>query len=145
MAAMTVDVHKLMLSCIRLGYGASSLIRRIVREGGDLQVKSKDGDAFDPQTIADVSAQQLIIGSLRREWPALQIIGAPRQRRREPAVPAPRPPRPPTRASPFMGAQARRGSSRGTPAWRWAQNCSWMRCTRPLRTPPSSAAPRWRT
>ena len=52
------------------------LRRRIVEAGGDLGVQNKGDDAhFDPQTVADVTAEKLIVGSLRKAWPGIAIVG----------------------------------------------------------------------
>lgn len=71
-----IDLTELLSACVDLGVKAGHEIRRIVEAGGDLGVQNKGDDAhFDPQTVADVTAEKLIVGSLRKAWPGIAIVG----------------------------------------------------------------------
>ena len=89
-----VDVGALLSASVDLATRASWLIRAIIRSGADLRVVDKAAAAsgagntatigagpaaaaeVDPTTIADVSAQALIEGSLRQIFgPELQLVG----------------------------------------------------------------------
>ena len=48
---------------------------QVATGGAVLTVDKSGGTDFDPQTVADLTSQHIIIDSLRSRWPSLQIIG----------------------------------------------------------------------
>mmetsp|Transcript_4218 Transcript_4218/g.12889 ORF Transcript_4218/g.12889 Transcript_4218/m.12889 type:complete len:341 (+) Transcript_4218:1299-2321(+) len=67
-----INVGELLSACIDAAQRAGEEIRKVWMSG-DLQIKDKGGN--DPMTVADIRAQQLIVGTLERIWPRLQIVG----------------------------------------------------------------------
>ena len=81
-----VNVGALLSASVDLAARASWLIRAIIGSGIDLHITDKAGggggraavesEASDPQTFADISAQALIVGSLRQVFGAeLRVVG----------------------------------------------------------------------
>ncbi|ETO12216.1 3'(2'), 5'-bisphosphate nucleotidase 1 [Reticulomyxa filosa] len=79
------DLLELVAACYDLGSRAGSMIAKIF-ESGDLGVVDKGDDdkklsaseqakALDPQTAADRRAQKLILGSLKKKFPHLCVLG----------------------------------------------------------------------
>jgi len=88
-----LDLKQLISACIDLGEKSGEIARRIY-ESGDLKTidKSDDAaalpaslnkylsgsaakDAADPQTVADLLSQKMIVGSLRAQFPGLTVVG----------------------------------------------------------------------
>eukprot|EP00742_Colponemidia_sp_Colp-10_P003213 GILJ01003422.1.p1 GENE.GILJ01003422.1~~GILJ01003422.1.p1 ORF type:complete len:292 (+),score=39.89 GILJ01003422.1:50-925(+) len=67
-----LQLSSLVSASIDLAEKAGAIIRGVMMSG-DLKLHMKGVD--DPQTIADISAQRLIVGSLRKQWPTLKLIG----------------------------------------------------------------------
>lgn len=65
-------IMKLMASSIKIADSAGKIIRDVM-EGGDLGTVEKGID--DPQTEADRRSQRLIVASLARLFPRVQVIG----------------------------------------------------------------------
>jgi len=95
----TVDLAELLSVCVTLVSHAGAAIRRIF-DSGNLGAVDKDasggaaaaasagegsipaqgrntefGSIVDPQTLADLESQRIIIGNLARLWPGLAIVG----------------------------------------------------------------------
>ena len=69
---MDIQVADLLAVCLAVAFKAGETIRR-VQATGQLQVTLKGVD--DPCTLADLSAQRLILATLSRYFPTLTIIG----------------------------------------------------------------------
>eukprot|EP00743_Colponemidia_sp_Colp-15_P010277 GILK01011302.1.p1 GENE.GILK01011302.1~~GILK01011302.1.p1 ORF type:complete len:298 (+),score=19.76 GILK01011302.1:61-954(+) len=67
-----VALSSLVSASIDLAERAGRLIREVVASG-NLQTVDKGVD--DPQTIADIRSQRLIVSSMIKAWPGLQVIG----------------------------------------------------------------------
>jgi len=80
----TVSVLSILSACYELASAAGELIRTIFASG-DLKTVDKSNPSSasssnalvidDPQTVADLRSQRMLVGSLRRLWPALTIVG----------------------------------------------------------------------
>eukprot|EP00035_Acanthoeca_spectabilis_P004493 m.104135 g.104135 ORF g.104135 m.104135 type:complete len:113 (+) comp12600_c0_seq6:180-518(+) len=74
--SVRLRMPELVSACIDLSVVASAAIRKLVATGGaTLTVDKSGGKEFDPQTVADLTSQHIIVDSLRAHWPDLQIIG----------------------------------------------------------------------
>lgn len=97
--SVRLRMPELVSACIDLSVVASAAIRKLVRAlfirpsgrsflnsnahplkqvatgGATLTVDKSGGKEFDPQTVADLTSQHIIVDSLRAHWPDLQIIG----------------------------------------------------------------------
>ncbi|XP_065661519.1 3'(2'),5'-bisphosphate nucleotidase 1 [Hydra vulgaris] len=73
---MTSNLMKLVASSVAIANHAGHIIRSVLNSG-QLGVidKAIDGEEFDPQTEADRSAQCVIIGSLKSQFPGINVIG----------------------------------------------------------------------
>jgi hypothetical protein len=86
----TVDLAELLSVCVTLVSHAGEAIRRIFDsgnlgaidkdDGSDPSASANNNDArfgtiVDPQTLADLESQRIIIGNLARLWPGLTIVG----------------------------------------------------------------------
>ena len=71
----TVALRELVSTCVdACGRGCARI--RDVQQSGDLGAQLKiAGDARSALTAADVAAQAAIVGSLRRAWPGLRVVG----------------------------------------------------------------------
>lgn len=79
----TVVLSELVSVCYSLASEAGVIIRDVM-ESGNLDVVDKsnekkavdDGEeADDPQTIADIRAQKLIVSSLKKAFPTVRLVG----------------------------------------------------------------------
>jgi len=73
---MSSILMKIMASSVVIANRAGVVIRDIM-ETGNLGIvnKAEHGDPIDPQTQADRSAQDMIIGSLSKQYPGLCVVG----------------------------------------------------------------------
>lgn len=72
-----VSVHRVVSGAINAVKAAEHLITDILKGGTFRTIdKANSGGVLeDPQTIADVNAQKIIVGSMRKAFPGLNIIG----------------------------------------------------------------------
>lgn len=76
----TFSMNDLASACLDLSLIAAAKIKDIVINKVDLQIIDKGDDesnpkALDPTTIADLTAERIIAGSLRKSFPGLNVIG----------------------------------------------------------------------
>ena len=73
---MASALMKVVASSVVIANRAGGVIRRIMQSGELATVnKAGTGEQFDPQTQADRSAQDMIVGSLAKQYPTLKVIG----------------------------------------------------------------------
>lgn len=71
-----INVYELVNSSIEIIFEASKKIREIIKNNGELQIKNKgDKNNFDPQTIADLTSQRIIVNNLKNKFKNINIIG----------------------------------------------------------------------
>lgn len=71
-----INVYELVNSSIEIIFEASKKIREIIKNNGKLQIKNKgDNNNFDPQTIADLTSQRVIVNNLKNKFKNINIIG----------------------------------------------------------------------
>lgn len=78
----TIQLDKLLSVCLDTATKASAIIRDVMASGRNVSTakdKSEHGgqgtDALDPQTEADLRSQHLIVASLSKMYPNLNIVG----------------------------------------------------------------------
>eukprot|EP00455_Lapot_gusevi_P013378 TRINITY_DN16502_c0_g1_i2.p1 TRINITY_DN16502_c0_g1~~TRINITY_DN16502_c0_g1_i2.p1 ORF type:complete len:326 (+),score=73.92 TRINITY_DN16502_c0_g1_i2:88-978(+) len=79
---MSISLPELLSASFDLAQRAGEIIKSIANSNRDLQVVDKNLEPsdckdriFDPTTIADLTSQKLIVGSLKRQWPQLDVLG----------------------------------------------------------------------
>lgn len=75
--AATLNLVDLMSASLHAGRIAAGVVRAVMESKVDLQVKDKSSslEAMDPQTIADLRSQEVIVGSIKKAFPGLRLVG----------------------------------------------------------------------
>ena len=81
-----IDLVRLVSACVDVAGRAGALVQKVFGNEQDWEHTTIDktalvdeapgpGYMLDPRTVADLQSQNLIIGSLQREFPQLMLIG----------------------------------------------------------------------
>jgi 3'-phosphoadenosine 5'-phosphosulfate (PAPS) 3'-phosphatase len=86
----TVIIHELISICTQIALMAGTEIRAVAESGQSLHVNNKSPNAgeeiftkFDPQTIADTRAQEIILNGLRSKYPYIKYIAEEEEKKGE--------------------------------------------------------------